>query len=65
MKGCVIMSLEIESELYFFFEWLILNENICSEEFRLLSYEQLLVYYNKYAEWKFNSLIGGNKKDVL
>lgn len=47
------MSLNIDSELYFFYEWLILNEDMSSEEFQALSNEQIRMYCDKYAKWKF------------
>lgn len=52
----------IDKELYFFYEWLILNENVDEKIFSCLSDEEIKAYYEKYIDWKFKRIHDEEKK---
>lgn len=48
-KGCVKM--DINTDAYFFYEWLILGKGMSDDEFSALSMDSLLDYRREYEEW--------------
>lgn len=43
--------MDIDTYTYFFYEWLILDKGLTSEEFAALSMDSLLEYQREYEGW--------------
>ena len=43
--------MDIDTDTYFFYEWLILGKGMSDDEFSSLSMDSLLDYRREYEEW--------------